>query len=117
MEWRLRRGRRAAGFDRILPAMRRVSRGRAGSGAAAGGWLRLSPSRSARRRHSGQRVGTAPRMMGTKSAVVRGAIPPAPPRSRPPRAWAPHRRREIADMAKVAIALEINGETHDALVE
>ena len=43
-----------------------------------GGWVRLSPSRPARRRHSGQGVGTAPRVTGTASAVVRGPIPPAP---------------------------------------
>jgi hypothetical protein len=36
------------------------------------------PSRLARRRHSGPRVGTALQVTGTESAVVRGPIPPAP---------------------------------------
>ena len=48
-----------------------------------GGMGPVSPSRFARRRHSGRRVGTALRVTGTESAVVTGPIPPAPA-GRPP---------------------------------
>jgi hypothetical protein len=51
---------------------------RAGDAVGAGGMGPQSPSRLARRRHSGQGVGTAPRVTGTESAVVGGPIPPAP---------------------------------------
>ena len=40
--------------------------------------VRKTPSRPAGQRHSGQGVGTAPRVTGTQSAVVAGPIPPAP---------------------------------------
>ena len=51
---------------------------RTGDEAGAGGRGPQSPSRPARQRHSGQGVGTAPRVTGTKSAVVGGPLPPAP---------------------------------------
>ena len=56
----------------------RMLRDRAGEGAGAGGMGPQSPSRSARRRHSGRGVGTATRVTGTESAVVGGPIPPGP---------------------------------------
>jgi len=51
---------------------------RAGEAVGAGGMGPQSPSRPARRRHSGQGVGTSLRVTGTESAVVGGPIPPAP---------------------------------------
>src|SRR5213594_2545368 len=43
---------------------------RAGAAAGAGGWVRLSPSRPARRRHSGEGVGARRGVTGTGRGVV-----------------------------------------------
>ena len=51
---------------------------RAGDAVGAGGRGPQSPSRPATQRHSGEGMGTAPRVTGTESAVVGGPLPPAP---------------------------------------
>ena len=67
---------------RMIPE--RARRDRAGDAAGAGGMGPQSPSRRARRRHSGQGVGTAPRVTGTKSAAVEDPSPGARRVPRPP---------------------------------
>ena len=91
-------------------------------GRRGGGGVRLTPSRPARRRRSGQGVGTRQRVTGTKSAVVRGPRPlpsaPAPParlardvREGPPRDAVAARAAAPRDLpgqpARLLVALDL----------
>ena len=69
-----------------LPQQRTCCDVQGGYAAGPGGWV-PTPSRP-RDDDTAVRVGTAPRVTGTESAVVGGPIPPAPPRHPPAaRAW------------------------------